>query len=688
VKHVKKQSAKVRPRPMRAAHLRAWVMAFAVLAGSGLGIASLSSPASAYPSATVSFQGHGYGHGHGMGQWGALGYALAGTPYTSILTNYYGGTAVSPLTPSLASHPVSVSLTENAGNSVIVTSASGFTVSYDNGSGSIAVPAGSGIEMVPNGSTWDLYLGGGCAGPWPSTPTTSSAAVPSAQPSVTPALGDPNTAAEVLQLCQAGGNLSLRGTIQAIYNSLGQSRTVNILPLESYVSDVVPNESPAGWGSIGGAGPQGQAWGFQELEAQAVAVRSYAMASPMSYGGYADTCDLTCQTYRGILHESAVTNLAASATAGQVMETPGGVIAATQYSSSTGGYTNPGGFPGVVDVGDSVCVPGACNPNHTWTASVAVSTIDAAWPQLGVLQSISITGRNGLGDFGGRVTQMTLNGSNQNVSLTGDAFASAVGLKSDWFTTTTTLSGPAIGLATTRDGQGYWVADSNGGVFGFGDAAFQGAADSLALARPMVGIARTPDSGGYWMVATDGGVFSYGDASFHGSTGNIALNKPIVGMTPTPSGAGYWLVASDGGVFAFGDATFYGSTGNIHLNQPVVGMAATPDGRGYWLVASDGGVFAFGDATFYGSTGNIHLNKPVVGMTAAPGGGGYWMVASDGGIFAFGNAVFRGSTGNIVLNKPIVGMATTPSGAGYWMVASDGGIFNYGDAGFFGSAAS
>ena len=82
------------------------------------------------------------------------------------------------------------------------------------------------------------------------------------------------------------------------------------MPLEQYVAGVVPNESPAGWGALGSAGPQGQPWGFQELEAQAVAARSYAMAGLGSYGGYADTCDLDCQTYRGIANESAITDLA------------------------------------------------------------------------------------------------------------------------------------------------------------------------------------------------------------------------------------------------------------------------------------------------------------------------------------------------------------------------------------------
>jgi hypothetical protein len=162
---------------------------------------------------------------------------------------------------------------------------------------------------------------------------------------------------------------------------------------------------------------------------------------------------------------------------------------------------------------------------------------------------------------------------------------------------------------------------------------------------------------GYRFVASDGGIFDFGSATFEGSTGNLALKAPIVGMATTPDGNGYWLVASDGGIFTFGDAGYYGSTGAIHLNEPIVGMAATPDGRGYWLVASDGGIFTFGDAGYYGSTGAIHLNQPIVGMAATPDGAGYWLVASDGGIFTFGDAPFLGSTGGQVLNKPIGAMA-------------------------------
>jgi SpoIID/LytB domain protein len=657
-------------------------MATVVVVGAGLGVVSLSSPAAAYPTATVSLEGHGYGHGYGMGQWGALGYALAGTDYQAIVSHYYGGTSLRDLAPSRDATTVRVAMTENDDNSVIVTSRSTFSVP----AASLTVPAGQAVEMTPTGSTWSLRVGGSCAGPWPPTATRSAVTNPTAVPATNPGIGDPDTATQALQLCQGAGNLTLRGSIEATFNSDGAARTVNIVPLEEYVSGVVPNESPSGWGTIGAAGPQGQRWGFQELEAQAVAARSYVMAGLGSYGGYADTCDLDCQTYRGTLNESALSDLAVEDTEGQVMEFPDGDVAATQYSASTGGYTNPGTFPAVPDAGDDVCVPGACNPNSTWTASVPVATIQSTWPQLGTLESIDITGRNGYGAWGGRVTTMTLVGSRADVALTGVEFAGALGLKSDWFITTDSLGSPAVAAAAAPGNGGYWIAATNGAVDNFGSAVNYGSADQYPLNRPIVGMAATPDGKGYWLVASDGGVFTFGDARFYGSTGAMHLNRPIVGMASTPDGKGYWLVASDGGIFSFGDAVFHGSTGGIHLNQPVVGMATTADGKGYWLVASDGGIFSFGDAVFHGSTGGIHLNKPVVGMATGPGSAGYWLVASDGGIFSFGSAPFHGSTGALQLVAPMVGMAATTGGQGYWLVASDGGIFTFGNATFHGSA--
>ena len=659
-----------------------------VLATATSGVVVLAQPAAAYPSGTVTLTGHGYGHGRGMGQWGAFGYAYSGWTWQQIVDHYYSGSAPALTTPTQEGTWTTVALTENNGNDLIVTSNDGFSVG-----GSSFGPGQYVLMHALGGGLWQLLSGSSCAGPtWTqfAINVSNPIAVPD-QNSILTQTSQADAASMALQLCQVGGNLSVRGNLQGIYNSSGSPRTVNILPVEDYVAGVVANESPAYWGTLGSAGPQNEAWGFQELEAQAVAARSYMAAARGSYGGYADTCDLSCQTYRGLANESALADLATVDTLGTVMENGNnGVPLTTEYSASTGGYTAPGTFPAVVDDGDAVCPPGvngACNPNHTWKVSIPVATIQAAYPQLGTLVSISVTARNGDGDWGGRVNSMTLVGSSQNVVLTGDQFAASMNLLSDWFTFTSTLPSPAVAITPTPGGGGYWINGSDGSVVGFANAGFHGSMNGVPLAAPVVGMARTASGQGYWEVATDGGIFAFGDAGFHGSAGGIHLNRPIVGMAPTADGGGYWLVASDGGIFAYGDARFFGSTGAIHLNRPVVGMAPTPDGGGYWLVASDGGIFAYGDAQFYGSMGAHPLNRPIVGMSSTANGSGYWMVASDGGIFAFGSAPFDGSAGATPLVQPIVGMAPSGDGNGYWLVAADGGVFAYGDAPFYGSAA-
>ncbi|MCU1426526.1 MAG: Esterase [Actinomycetia bacterium] len=206
------------------------------------------------------------------------------------------------------------------------------------------------------------------------------------------------------------------------------------------------------------------------------------------------------------------------------------------------------------------------------------------------------------------------------------------------------------------------------------------AANAIVTRSPFAGIASTPSGNGYWLAQRDGGVSHFGDALPHGSARGIALHAQIIGIAATPSGNGYWLVAADGGVFSFGDARFHGSTGLIHLAQPVVGMTPTRTGKGYWLVAADGGVFSFGDARFYGSTGAIHLAEPIVGMAAHPSGRGYWIVAYDGGIFTFGAARYHGSAATTPRYWKIAAMASTPDGNGYWVLAANGETISYGSA--------
>jgi hypothetical protein len=390
------------------------------------------------------------------------------------------------------------------------------------------------------------------------------------------------------------------------------------------------------------------------------------------------TCDTAaCQVYLGVQVQpdgGATTRLedsrsdqAVADTAGVVRTMGDGNVARTEFSSSTGGWTAGGTFTAVPDDGDDT----PSNPNHKWRVDVPVAAVQDAYPSVGTVKSVRVATRNGLGDWGGRATQVIIQGESGSMTVSGASFQTRLSLKSDWFQPVNVASG-GIG--------GYWLTDDRGGVYAFGSAAALGSMAGQRLNRPVVGMERTASADGYWLVATDGGIFSFGDAVFHGSTGNIRLNRPIVGMERTASGQGYWLVASDGGIFAYGDAVFYGSTGDIALNQPIVGMERTPSGKGYWLVASDGGIFSFGDAVFHGSTGNIRLARPIVGMASTAGGTGYWLVANDGGLFAFGGAGFKGSLPGAGVTASVVGMEPSATGGGYLIASTTGVVYAFGDA--------
>jgi hypothetical protein len=233
------------------------------------------------------------------------------------------------------------------------------------------------------------------------------------------------------------------------------------------------------------------------------------------------------------------------------------------------------------------------------------------------------------------------------------------------------LRSPAVAMASTATGKGYWVVTANGDVYAYGDAVPYGSLGAVDLDAPVVGMAATPDGKGYWLAGLDGGVFSFGDARFYGSLGDIRLNQPVIGISSTPTGHGYWMFASDGGVFTFGDAGFYGSTGDVHLAAPIVGMSPTKSGHGYWLVGGDGGVFSFGDARFYGSLGATSISGWVTGMAATSTGGGYWLANANGDVYHFGDAVWRGDNLDTPRTEPIAQIVRTPDGGGYWLLEPD-----------------
>jgi hypothetical protein len=229
---------------------------------------------------------------------------------------------------------------------------------------------------------------------------------------------------------------------------------------------------------------------------------------------------------------------------------------------------------------------------------------------------------------------------------------------------------------------GYDLAGSDGGAFAIG-LPFKGSLGGIHLDSPIVGIATTPDGNGYWLASADGGVFSFGNAHFYGTLAGLELNAPIVGIAAAPDGQGYYLVGADGGVFAFGSARYVGSHGAlpISLNKPIVGIIITPDGGGYWLVAADGGIFAFGNARYLGSMGDQQLNSPIVGMARTFDGLGYWLIARDGGVFTFGNAAFTNSLPGLGLKvNNVVGIAGTDDAQGYWIVEQNGTVVPLGDA--------
>ena len=590
--------------------------------------------------------------------------------------------SVPALIPSAQSHGlpgestnVRIDMTENDGLDVIVAASGG-------GVSAPGVPGAAAVRFHQTAGTWEIDTGAGCAGPW------SQVSGNQGSPTASPVGGG------LLTLCVARGSPTVHGTLTAVYNSIGQARSVNTLPLEQYVADTVPGESPSSWAGLGGSGPQNMNWGFQELEAQAVAVRSYVLSDLGGYGGYADTCDLTCQTYRGTQYETATSLAAANDTAGQVMVMPGGQVAPTEYSASTGGYTSSAAsgqspFNAVPDDGDAV----AGNPNHHWTTSVSSATIGSTWPQIGTFTGFggATSDQGHPSDFGsGRVDTITLDGTGDPGGLTiqGTEFSGKLGLLSDLFTAS--QSGSTVNIA--GQGWGHGIGMGQWGALGYaiGQDNGQGNWTYTQIVNHFyapANLANLPTTsqlnggvGGYWINATDGGVFSFGNAQFHGSTGGMVLNQPVVGMATTHDAGGYWEVATDGGVFSFGDAQFHGSTGSIRLNKPMVGMAVTPDGGGYWLVASDGGIFAYGDAGFHGSTGSLVLNKPVIGMVPTHDGSGYWLIASDGGVFAFGDAGFFGSLGGAPPSTALVGVAPTPDGGGYWVLGANGTVYDFGDA--------
>jgi SpoIID/LytB domain protein len=281
--------------------------------------ARLSAPV---PAGTATFvvTGHGWGHGVGLSQYGAYGYAQKGWTYDKIVLHYFEGT-------ELGAAPVS----------------------------RVRVLLTSGVKSLKFGSAEDFRVRDG---------TGIVHDIAAGTHTLTPALKlkvDGGAAARVLPgplLIQPGAApLALkrryRGSIQVDVTN-GTLRAVNMIGLEQYLYGVVPSEMPFTWHP-------------EALKAQAIAARSYALATRKT-GAFDLYPDTRSQVYLGIDHEKPSTNAAVNATAGKVVLYEG-EVAKTFFFSTSGGRTASAedvwgeAVPYLVSVPDPY---DSISPHHEW----------------------------------------------------------------------------------------------------------------------------------------------------------------------------------------------------------------------------------------------------------------------------------------------------------------------------------
>lgn len=337
---------------------------------------------SSEPVLTLSVTGRGWGHGVGMSQWGAYGYAQHGSTYGEILAHYYSGT-------ELARAPaarIRVLLLEGA-KSALIGSFSPFVV--ETADGQLLELTAASYRLGPT-----LELDGQALAP----PLTL-------RPRGSPLLinGAP-----------------YRGTVELTV-SKGKIRAINTLPLESYVLGVVPREVPATWPA-------------EALKAQAVAARSYALATRKTGGDFDVYPDTRSQVYGGVDAETDATNAAVEATAREVVSYAG-KVATTYFFSTSGGRTVDvtEAWPGSNPVPYLVSVPDpydSASPVHRW-GPIAVP---AAKLQRALKLPANPVGIRVQRGGSGRATQVVVSFSDgTESSVPAGTVRTALGLRSTWF---------------------------------------------------------------------------------------------------------------------------------------------------------------------------------------------------------------------------------------------------------------
>jgi hypothetical protein len=193
-------------------------------------------------------------------------------------------------------------------------------------------------------------------------------------------------------------------------------------------------------------------------------------------------------------------------------------------------------------------------------------------------------------------------------------------------------SSKIVGIATTGDRGGYYLAASNGQLFSVGDAQSLGRLPRK-LPSPVVGLAVDATNGGYWVALENGNVYGF-NAPF-GRITNVRGGSPVVAIDSIPNGAGYYLLRANGVVSSAGNAQLFGNAA-LPASETAVALAVTPDGLGYYVALSDGSIQTFGDAVLFGAPAS--RQSPPVGISVSQDGFGYWVLYRDGTVEGYGDA--------------------------------------------------
>jgi SpoIID/LytB domain protein len=192
------------------------------------------------------------------------------------------------------------------------------------------------------------------------------------------------------------------------------------LALERYVRGVVAAEMPSGWP-------------LAALEAQAIASRTYALTAHAGGSRFDVYSDTRSQVYLGVAAETATTNAAVKATAGQIVLYAGKPVT-TYFFASSGGMTEniENSFvgstpqPWLRGVTDAYEDPTA----SSWKVSLSFHTAAARLRGVlkGSFRGIEVLTRG----VSPRIVSARVLGSRGVTNVTGPQLAGALGLSSTW----------------------------------------------------------------------------------------------------------------------------------------------------------------------------------------------------------------------------------------------------------------